>query len=373
MSVTARTITATKTGAYTAAPNEVVPCDPTAGAFSVALPSPINGVGQAPITIGPKLDAGGNAVTITTPAGTIKGTSSLAAQFDVVTYVSNGVDWLATTRSAAGGGGGGGITGITVSDEGTPLTTEGTTLNFVGAGVVASGSGATKTITIAGGGGGGASAPLVLTSPLATDITLIAKGAALQTADLQDWQTSAGVNKVAVRADGKLTVSAPGIAFSAYSADDTDYQGTIRLDSSLNFVFSRPVSIAEILSPSGGANYKVAVDPNAVKLYASASGGAAPRLTAGEDSVEIQLSATGTLVITPIATATADLQRWRSAGGGILTRIGKNGRVITAVGTAPLLADLVDGELAFSTDASGNLIVTSRVAGALKTATLVTV
>ena len=48
-----------------------------------------------------------------------------------------------------------GINGITVQDEGTPLSTLATTLNFAGAGVVASGTGATKTITVAGGGGGG--------------------------------------------------------------------------------------------------------------------------------------------------------------------------------------------------------------------------
>ncbi len=40
------------------------------------------------------------------------------------------------------------ITGVTVQDEGTPLVTLGTTLNFVGPGVVASGAGGTKTITI---------------------------------------------------------------------------------------------------------------------------------------------------------------------------------------------------------------------------------
>jgi len=45
-----------------------------------------------------------------------------------------------------------GSTGITVEDEGVPLATLATTLDFVGAGVVASGAGATKTITIAGGG-----------------------------------------------------------------------------------------------------------------------------------------------------------------------------------------------------------------------------
>jgi hypothetical protein len=49
----------------------------------------------------------------------------------------------------------GGGSGITVQDEGSALSTLGTTLNFVGSGVVASGTGATKTITISGGGGGG--------------------------------------------------------------------------------------------------------------------------------------------------------------------------------------------------------------------------
>ena len=42
---------------------------------------------------------------------------------------------------------------ITVQDEGSALSTAATTLNFVGAGVTASGTGATKTITISGGGG----------------------------------------------------------------------------------------------------------------------------------------------------------------------------------------------------------------------------
>ena len=49
----------------------------------------------------------------------------------------------------------GGGSGITVQDEGSSLSTLGTTLNFVGSGVTASGTGATKTITISGGGGGG--------------------------------------------------------------------------------------------------------------------------------------------------------------------------------------------------------------------------
>lgn len=42
-----------------------------------------------------------------------------------------------------------GTSALTVADEGTPLATAAATLDFVGAGVVASGTGATKTITIA--------------------------------------------------------------------------------------------------------------------------------------------------------------------------------------------------------------------------------
>ena len=43
---------------------------------------------------------------------------------------------------------------ITVQDEGSSLSTAATTLNFVGSGVAATGTGATKTITIAGGSSG---------------------------------------------------------------------------------------------------------------------------------------------------------------------------------------------------------------------------
>jgi len=49
--------------------------------------------------------------------------------------------------------GSGSSSGITIQDEGSDLSNEATTLNFVGAGVTASGTGTTKTITIDGGGG----------------------------------------------------------------------------------------------------------------------------------------------------------------------------------------------------------------------------
>ena len=54
---------------------------------------------------------------------------------------SGGLSWVDQTS------------GVTVQEEGSSLSTAGTTLNFVGAGVTASGTGATKTITVGGGGG----------------------------------------------------------------------------------------------------------------------------------------------------------------------------------------------------------------------------
>jgi len=64
----------------------------------------------------------------------------------VITATSFSGDGSALTGVSGSGG-------ITVQDEGSTLSTQATTINFVGAGVVASGTGATKTITISGGGG----------------------------------------------------------------------------------------------------------------------------------------------------------------------------------------------------------------------------
>ena len=77
---------------------------------------------------------------------------------DIVTSIVAGTNVTVSNNSGAytiNSSGGGGISGIDIQDEGSALSTSATTLNFVGGGVVASGTGVTKTITIAGGGGGG--------------------------------------------------------------------------------------------------------------------------------------------------------------------------------------------------------------------------
>ena len=70
----------------------------------------------------------------------------------ITMYASSGIV-SATTYYGDGSQLSGVVSGITVEDEGSALSTLATTLDFVGSGVVASGTGATKTITISGGGG----------------------------------------------------------------------------------------------------------------------------------------------------------------------------------------------------------------------------
>ena len=71
--------------------------------------------------------------------------TSSASSNEILSWTGSDFAWVA---DATGSGG----TAITIQDEGSALSTAATTINFVGSGVVATGTGATKTITISGGG-----------------------------------------------------------------------------------------------------------------------------------------------------------------------------------------------------------------------------
>jgi plastocyanin len=79
--------------------------------------------------------------TNTTVTGVVTATSFVGGGAGIT-----GISTTNITNYQVGSGG-----GVTVEDEGSALSTTATTLNFVGDGVVASGTGAEKTITVAGG------------------------------------------------------------------------------------------------------------------------------------------------------------------------------------------------------------------------------
>jgi len=86
-----------KTAAYTAVAltDTVILCDATTAAFTVTLPTAVGNSGK--LFFVKKTDAGGNAVTIDgNGAETIDGaaTKALAAQYDSVTIVSDGTNWM---------------------------------------------------------------------------------------------------------------------------------------------------------------------------------------------------------------------------------------------------------------------------------------
>ena len=91
-------------------------------------------------------------------AGGGSGVTTLGGLNDVTTTgVSSGqvLKWNGTTWAPAADASGGGGSSLTIQDEGSTLSTAATTLNFVGSGITASGTGATKTITVTGSGGSG--------------------------------------------------------------------------------------------------------------------------------------------------------------------------------------------------------------------------
>ena len=128
----------------------------------------------------------------------------------------NGSDYAWVADQTGGGG-----SSLTVQDEGSALSTAATTLNFVGAGVTASGTGATKTITISGGGGG-------------SSLSVKDEGSALSTAATTLNFVGAGVVASGTGAEKTITISGGGSGITVQ--DEGSSLSTV--GTTLNFVGS---------------------------------------------------------------------------------------------------------------------------------------
>jgi len=111
----------------------------------------------------------------------------------------NGSDYAWVADQTGGGG-----SAITIQDEGSSLSTAASTINFVGAGVTASGTGATKTITISGGGGG-------------SSLSVKDEGSALSTAATTLNFVGAGVTASGTGAEKTITISGGTAGTQSYT------------------------------------------------------------------------------------------------------------------------------------------------------------
>ena len=125
----------------------------------------------------------------------------------------NGSDYAWVADQTGGGG-----SSLTVQDEGSALSTAATTLNFVGAGVTASGTGATKTITISGGG--------------SSSLSVKDEGSALSTAATTLNFVGAGVTASGTGAEKTITISGTGTT-TAYTPAPKYARLTLTSDQSL--------------------------------------------------------------------------------------------------------------------------------------------
>jgi len=94
-----RRVVVTKTSTYTATDDDdVILCDATSGVFTIDLPTAVGRSGKSYVI--KKIDSTANAITVDGDSGeTIDGatTSSLSSQWDYLTIVSDGTNWMEIT------------------------------------------------------------------------------------------------------------------------------------------------------------------------------------------------------------------------------------------------------------------------------------
>ena len=135
---------------------------------------------------------------------------------------------------------------LTVQEEGNSLSTAATTLNFVGSGVTATGSGATKTITIAAGSGFNIADNSSTTTTVSPGETLkVAAGSGIQTAISGDTLTITATGS----ASADLTSVSTDITPDTHNAYDVGQLGSAFRD----FTFVRKIQKnVEIFTRAGG-------------------------------------------------------------------------------------------------------------------------
>jgi hypothetical protein len=196
--------------------------------------------------------------TITLPVAVVNAAELEAEQdttasettFLVLLSRDAGTTWYGAWWGGAGGGG-----GITVEDEGTPLSTAATTLDFVGAGVTASGTGTTKTITITSGTGPGTELDYVeITSPVSITATTEATANTVVTSNSVSYDGSTTV-MIEFFTDSVATQATASVFVTLYLYDGSSSIGRIgRVRTVNNSSFTSSQYLARRLTPSNASH-----------------------------------------------------------------------------------------------------------------------
>jgi hypothetical protein len=166
--------------------------------------------------------------------------------------------------------------------------------------------------------------------------SLIVKGSAAQTANLQEWQNSAGTVVVSINPSGTLVASSGIVANSGMRSvtsltTSTVTGTTIVSNATTGHLILQDITTAPNLPVGGGVLY---VESGALK-YRGASG------------IGVQLEAYAAtdkpLIVKSFAAQTANLQEWQNSSGTILSAIDISGNLTKGDGDQLVLAGQIFG------------------------------
>jgi len=175
-----------------------------------------------------------------------------------------------------------------------------------------------------------AGAGLLILSGNAGTVPFQVKGAASQSANLQEWQNSAGTVLAKVNATGQFTAVGDNLNnFQSTGASSTAYNG---------FTVATNTNAANYVMGTAGASETAFSVANSFYIYDGIAGAMRLRITSGGlvginavPTSQLQINnATTTnvgLIVRAAASQSANLQQWQDSSGGVLTSVGADGRL----------------------------------------------
>ncbi len=179
-------------------------------------------------------------------------------------------------------------------------------------------------------------AALEINVPSAANLGLIVRGAASQTASLQEWQNSSGTTLLRVNQNGTIqNITGNANAFLSSTTLGLAGGGGIQVQSGsdLNLTTSGVGQI--VLTTGGSARFRV-TDGGVAMVGSSGTAGTVEKFRVNTpttvDNLAATILSTGAttskgLVVQGAASQTANLQEWQDSSGTILTRVNADGSI----------------------------------------------